>query len=494
MRGHQALALLDRELAREKDEFARRCVAKLVDVLASVAPKIRRAALREIETLAATHAGTSEGVGSRRTSLASAAGSRRTSLASARRRAVDARSVSAVFQALIQLLGANATRPLVVADAGFLADVAAFLRVASESDVPGEPRDEHADARGTTGFRTGSGSTPGRSDGAAEKAPFPGSEEYRGGVLALLEALSRCAPSLLAVPEAVAGDLLPALAETLAKTDGSADSRFLALKLACDAATPLLLEKRAEKADGALASARETTLGLMKSSLLPLCPRLLRDEDPIPLYALKLLGGAVEADEGAVSAVAALGLAPAFFEFLSLEHTNNNEHNVRLCLALASSDAVPVEKLREYGAGGKVAAVLRYAHENAVEPFLEPALEMCRAVLRRAFRAKGEDGGRGGEALGAALECAAPLVELAPTLLERACVSESDGLSGGAPRGSPRKPWRWRRSSSPRRRARRFSAQTRASPSASTPWAPSPRSRTTSAGSRSSGASRGGRP
>jgi serine/threonine-protein kinase ULK4 len=173
----------------------------------------------------------------------------------------------------------------------------------------------------------------------------------------------------------------------------------------------------------------------MKSSLLPLCPRLLRDEDPIPLYALKLLGGAVEADEGAVSAVAALGLAPAFFEFLSLEHTNNNVHNVRLCLALASSDAVPVEKLREYGAGGKVAAVLRYAHENAVEPFLEPALEMCRAVLRRAFRAKGEDGGRGGEALGAALECAAPLVELAPTLLERACVSESDGLSGG---GAPR--------------------------------------------------------
>ena len=30
--------------------------------------------------------------------------------------------------------------------------------------------------------------------------------------------------------------------------------------------------------------------------LLPLCPTLLSDEDPIPLYALKLLGGALEAD------------------------------------------------------------------------------------------------------------------------------------------------------------------------------------------------------
>ena len=67
-------------------------------------------------------------------------------------------------------------------------------------------------------------------------------------------------------------------------------------------------------------------------------------------------------------------LAPKFFEFLSLEHTNNNVHNVRLCLTLAASDAVPVRSLWELSAGRKVAAVLAYAHDNAVEPFMEPAL------------------------------------------------------------------------------------------------------------------------
>lgn len=34
-----------------------------------------------------------------------------------------------------------------------------------------------------------------------------------------------------------------------------------------------------------------------------------------------------------------LGLVPRFFEFLSLEHSNNNVHNIRLCrLVIANAD------------------------------------------------------------------------------------------------------------------------------------------------------------
>ena len=244
-RAPDARALLDREPRAGKDEFVRRCVAKLADVLAGVAPKIRRAALREIETLAATHAGDERGCGVEANLARLGRG------VEARPRRLGAPSRRGRGERLGGVPGADPT-PRRERDAaarrrrrGFLADVAAFLRVASESDVPGEARDEHADTRGTTGFRTGLGVHPRGGPTAPPEKARSREQEYRGGVLALLEALSRCAPSLLAVPEAVAGDLLPALAETLAKTDGSADSRFLALKLACDAATPLLLEKRA---------------------------------------------------------------------------------------------------------------------------------------------------------------------------------------------------------------------------------------------------------
>ena len=106
--------------------------------------------------------------------------------------------------------------------------------------------------------------------------------------------------------DAVAEHLLPALADMLAAS-ASADSRFLALKLTCDTLLPLLLED--QTAQGAVAAAARGRLDrMLRTDLLPLCPALLADDDPIPLYALKLLGGTLEADAGMCGDVVALGL------------------------------------------------------------------------------------------------------------------------------------------------------------------------------------------
>jgi serine/threonine-protein kinase ULK4 len=354
----------------------------------------------------------------------------------------------ALFPVLIYLLGSAALRPR-VCDAALLADVAKYLH-------------------------------------AAEGSPFPGHQEFRGGVLALLETLSQCAPTLLQVPDAVVTHLLPALADMLGRPDSSADSRFLALKLTCDTLLPLLLDPEnaggAASPDGGVgggegggaggegavgtegggsiggggirggggsqphksvgAETHRRLAALLREDLLPLCPTLLADEDPIPLYALKLLGGALEADREMCAEVVELGLAPKFFEFLSLEHTNNNVHNVRLCLVLASSRAVPLPALCRFGAGHKVAAVLSYAHENAVEPFMEPALGICRALLGRASEVQqqhqravdgGGGGGAEGEALALALDGVAPLLQLSPVLVECAAAGETEVAGSAIP-------------------------------------------------------------
>ena len=165
-------------------------------------------------------------------------------------------------------------------------------------------------------------------------------------------------------------------------------------------------------------------------------PALLDDEDPIPLYALKLLGGALEADAGSLCAfVVELGLAPRFFEFLSLEHTNNNVHNVRLCLALAASRAVSTESLLRFECAKKVAAVLSYAHENAVEPFLEPALGIARAALARAAEARDRDlrGGGAGSGFAEALRGVTPLLRCARVLLECAVLGSTEVAGPNAP-------------------------------------------------------------
>lgn len=143
----------------------------------------------------------------------------------------------------------------------------------------------------------------------------------------------------------------------------------------------------------------------------------------------QLLGGLLESNPGYVKAMEQMGLASQFFEFLSLEHANNNVHNIRLCRQIVAAGSMPVTDLADMELGEKVrvcdcllcvcvcacacvcrygrhktrgkacwivtfshfvphhssmqvAAVLEYATHNNVEPFLEPVLELCHAIVQ----------------------------------------------------------------------------------------------------------------
>ena len=58
-----------------------------------------------------------------------------------------------------------------------------------------------------------------------------------------------------------------------------------------------------------------------------------------------------------------LGLAARFYSFLSLEHPNNNVHNLRLCRLLASRGSQPAARLLQDGVTAKVHA----AHSEDVD-------------------------------------------------------------------------------------------------------------------------------
>ena len=49
-----------------------------------------------------------------------------------------------------------------------------------------------------------------------------------------------------------------------------------------------------------------------------------------------------------------MGLAAQFFEFLSLEHANNNVHNIRLCRQIVAAGSMPVSDLADMQVGDKV--------------------------------------------------------------------------------------------------------------------------------------------
>ena len=76
------------------------------------------------------------------------------------------------------------------------------------------------------------------------------------------------------------------------------------------------------------------------------CTFLVHDTDVSHcLLLLQLLGGLLEVNPSFVRAIEEVGLAHKFFEFLSLEHSNNNVHNIRLCRQIILSSNIPATEL-----------------------------------------------------------------------------------------------------------------------------------------------------
>ena len=216
----------------------------------------------------------------------------------------------------------------------------------------------------------------------------------RAGVHAVLEAMAGGSPAvgLLASPlvaESSVTTLLPALTAAASQAT-SGDTRFLALRAACDVMLALLPVAYPTVPGEGTAEAAAVLLGtLLTSTLLDgilahVVAALSDGDSSIPLYALKLLACVTEAAPPDVTAcIASLGATERAFTFLELDHPCNNVHNALLCLRLAACPQVSTNQLGELGAPARCADVLAYAHDARVEQFVEPSLGMCRALVQR---------------------------------------------------------------------------------------------------------------
>ena len=238
---------------------------------------------------------------------------------------------------------------------------------------------------------------------------YNGREEFRVCVKELLEHCHSCTDEIVYKVDAVTKHLLPALCDLL-EGSTNAEMRFSALKLVYE----LILPLRADLDIATQSGCDERIIAhrldqLLMQDLYPMCSALIDMEHPFPLYALKLLSGTARLEPALCREIINLGLAPRFFDFLSLEHTNY-EPNIHLCLSLARSKSMKSESLWEYDAPAKVARVFEYTYKNDfIEPeMIEPALGIAAELLHRAQSAS-----RVGDA---GLDHVTPLLDIAPTL------------------------------------------------------------------------------
>ncbi|KAJ3691916.1 hypothetical protein LUZ60_012266 [Juncus effusus] len=213
---------------------------------------------------------------------------------------------------------------------------------------------------------------------------FPGRDDIQITLLRILESISEEPKFILNYNKIFTSQILPSLC-ILYKGNKDDDARFLCLKIVMDIMDIICNDKQ-------LATESETDLKTISQTLfLPLYPIMVREEDPIPLYAQKLLVMLIEFGYVKVEEILHLRTVEQCFRFLDADLANVNVSNVKLCLALVSAREMDVRILCELKVVRKIGNLLEFLMSKNMEEFLDPTLGLCKSfVLCSVGRNKGE--------------------------------------------------------------------------------------------------------
>ncbi|KAG6664350.1 hypothetical protein CIPAW_02G087200 [Carya illinoinensis] len=182
-------------------------------------------------------------------------------------------------------------------------------------------------------------------------------------------------PTILENPIMFVRKILPSLIVLYkGKKDGNA--RFSCLKLLFDIILIFLNEPFDEQRS-------EDLMSISNAHFLPLYPTLIEDEDPIPMYAQKLLVMFIEFNYIKISDILHQKTISQCLHFLPGDLSFANVNNVKLCLALTSALEMESKLLSQLKVVGSIGNLLEFVCAKNMEDFLEPTLGLCRAFLLR---------------------------------------------------------------------------------------------------------------
>ncbi|XP_042391332.1 serine/threonine-protein kinase RUNKEL-like [Zingiber officinale] len=208
--------------------------------------------------------------------------------------------------------------------------------------------------------------------------PFQGREDFQITLLRVLETIIEDPSVILDGPTIFTGRILPSLA-IIYNGNRDGDARFLCLKILFDAMVDIFDDPSLYNMEQIL----EDIKLISRTYFLPLYPALIEDEDPIPMYAQKLLVMLIEFNYIRVSDIVDLKAVTRCFGFLHGDLSNANVNDVKLCLALASASETETKLLSQLRVARKIGNLLEFVSAKEMEDFLEPTLQLCKAFILR---------------------------------------------------------------------------------------------------------------
>lgn len=157
------------------------------------------------------------------------------------------------------------------------------------------------------------------------------------------------------------------------------DARFLCLKILFDVMVTFLSEMVDPSTE--VYEIRKDIKSLTDASFLPLYPVMIEDEDPIPMYAQKLLVMLIEFKYVKISDILDVRTVSQCFAFLLCDLSDANVNNVKLCLALASAPEMETKILSQLRVVRKIGNLLEFVNAKGMEDFLMPTLALCKAFI-----------------------------------------------------------------------------------------------------------------
>jgi serine/threonine-protein kinase ULK4 len=233
-----------------------------------------------------------------------------------------------------------------------------------------------------------------------EPSLFLGADEFTNAVLAIVESISGNQKTLFNNSLPVIQHILPTLMNKL-RSDNN-DVKFMSLKIFTDIIIQYIYDETifdpsklemnaieskhtASEAENMCKYTTEMINEMLIDGLLPRFKYLLDEEDPVPLFALKLLSALTDRSDHFVLIIEKLDILPIIADYYSFGHKRLNQHTIKVIKNVIDSQEISLEALYNYDVIPKTFNIIDSMLEQHQVCYSDTLIDILHSIIDKVY-------------------------------------------------------------------------------------------------------------